>query len=113
MLGLYLDEKLSGTVRFSRGLGEKGQHKGSIYGMHIASEAQGRGLGRTLMVKAIELAKQIQGLEQISLAVVTNNTQARNLYLSLGFESYGIEKRATYVNGEYLDDDLMVLFLHK
>ncbi len=111
MLGLYLEEKLSGTVRFARGQGEKEQHKGGIYGMYVASEAQGNGYGRALIIEALEIAKQIQGLEQISLAVVTINAEARNLYLSLGFESYGIERRAAYVNGEYLDDDLMVLFL--
>ena len=113
ILGLYANGLLSGMVGFRREQGEKMWHKGSIWGMYVASDAQGNGYGRALIADALEIAKQIHGLKQISLAVVTANTEARSLYLSLGFESYGIEKRAAYVNDEYLDDDLMVLFLHK
>lgn len=111
MLGLYVNGTLSGMVGFHRSEGEKVQHKGQIWGMYVASEAQGYGYGRALIAQALEIAKQGYGLEQISLAVITTNTEARSLYQSLGFESYGTERRAACVNGEYLDDDLMVLFL--
>ena len=63
------------------------------------------------MAKAVELAKSISGLEQVELAVVTRNKQARNLYPSLDFVSCGIDPRALFVNGEYLDEDRMVLLL--
>ena len=79
--------------------------------MYVRSEEQGKGIGKALMAKAVELAKSISGLEQIELAVVTRNKQARNLYASLGFVSWGIDPRALFVDGEYLDEDRMVLLL--
>ena len=53
------------------------------------------------------------GLEQINLGVISGNDYARNLYISLGFEPYGLEKRAIVVNGKYHDDELLQLFLSK
>ena len=110
-LGAHRQEALIGVVGFRRIAGEKQQHRGYIWGMYVPSEEQGHGIGKALMAKAVELAKSISGLEQIELAVVTQNKQARNLYASLGFVSCGIDPRALFVDGEYLDEDRMVLLL--
>ncbi|WP_317935242.1 GNAT family N-acetyltransferase [Sporosarcina aquimarina] len=45
------------------------------------------------------------------ITVVTTNSTAKKLYTSLGFEKFGTEKRALKVDGDYFDEDLMVLFL--
>ena len=110
-LGAYRQEELIGVVTFRRIDGEREQHRGNILGMYVRSEDQGKGIGKALLFKAIDLAKLLPGLEQIELAVVTRNKQARNLYASLGFASYGIDPRALLVDGEYLDEERMVLFL--
>ena len=110
-LGAHRQEALIGVVGFRRIAGEKQQHRGYIWGMYVRSEERGQGIGKALMVKAVELAKSISGLEQVELAVVTRNMQARNLYVSLGFVSCGIDPRALFVDGEYLDEDRMVLLL--
>ena len=110
-LGAYRREELIGVVTFRRIDDEREKHRGHIVGMHVRSEEQGRGIGRALLSKAIDLAKSLPGLEQIELAVVTRNKQARSLYASLGFASYGIDPRALLVDGEYLDEERMVLFL--
>ena len=110
-LGAYRQEELIGVVTFRRIDGEREQHRGNILGMYVRSEEQGKGIGRALLSKAIDLAKSLPGLQQIELAVVTRNKQARNLYASLGFASYGIDPRALLVDGEYLDEERMVLFL--
>ena len=113
ILGLFDgDEALIGMVGFSRYAADKTRHKGLIWGMYVASEAQGRGFGRALMQEAISRAQAMPGLEQINLAVIDGNTSARRLYLSLGFRTYGLEKRAVIVNGEYLDDEYMALRLN-
>ena len=111
ILGMFSDDALIGMVGFSRERRERVRHKGSIWGMYIAAEAQGHGLGRALMREAIGVASQMPGLEQISLGVISGNAYARNLYISLGFESYGMERRAILIDGEYHDDELMQLFL--
>ena len=111
ILGLFWDGAFIGMVGFRRERRERVRHKGTIWGMYIASEAQGRGLGRALMREAISRASSLSGLRQISLGVISGNDYARNLYISLGFESYGLERRAILVNGNYHDDELMQMFL--
>ncbi len=81
--------------------------------MYVRSNGQGKGIGKALLAEAIERAKALPGLEQIELCVVTRNTRARNLYASLGFSSCGIDPRALLVDGEYFDEERMVLFLHQ
>ena len=49
----------------------------------------------------------------MELAVVTRNRRARGLYKALGFETYGTEPRALFVDGEYLDEEHMVLLLRE
>ena len=110
-LGLFVGGALSGIVGFRRERRENTRHKGHIWGVYVAAEAQGQGLGKRMMQEAIRRAARMDGLEQINLAVVSGNPAARSLYISLGFVSYGLERRAVFVNGEYLDDEYMTLFL--
>jgi RimJ/RimL family protein N-acetyltransferase len=46
---------------------------------------------------------------QIYLAVAAKNEGAKVLYKSLGFTSYAYEKRALQVDGEFIDEEHMVL----
>ena len=110
-LGAFRQEELLGVVGFLRIDGAKEQHRGHIWGMYVRSDEQGNGIGKALLSKAIDLADSLPGLEQIELCVVTRNKQARNLYVSLGFASCGIDPRALLVDGEYLDEERMVLIL--
>ncbi|MFC5452869.1 GNAT family N-acetyltransferase [Paenibacillus aestuarii] len=106
------DGTLVGIAAFVRETGFKTAHKGNIYGMFIAPEARGGGVGKALLLELIRLAKETAaGLEQIHLSVVSENAGAKKLYASLGFEVYGVERHALKVNGLYYDEDLMLLML--
>ena len=111
-LGAFREEDLLGLVGFYRKTGEKEQHRGHIWGMYVRSDEQGKGIGKALLSKAIDLAEALPGLEQIELCVVTRNKLARNLYASLGFVSCGIDPRALFVDGEYFHEERMVLILN-
>lgn len=89
----------------------KTAHKGNIYGMFVAPETRGMGVGKLLLEELIRKAKNSNGLEQLNLTVVSNNVAAKKLYTSLGFDVYGVERNALKDNGEYFDEDLMVLFI--
>ena len=110
-LGAYRGEALVGMVGFYQETREKTRHRGTIWGMYVPSEEQGKGIGRTLLGRALELARALPGLEQVELQVVTRNRRARDLYASFGFATYGTEPRALFVEGEYLDEEHMVLFI--
>jgi RimJ/RimL family protein N-acetyltransferase len=103
---------LVGMVGFRREIYAKVRHRGYIWGMYTAPEARGKGTGRALLAEAIRRARAIPGVEQINLSVVTRNPTARTLYLSMGFEVYGLERRALKLpDGTYLDEEHMVLRL--
>ena len=111
ILGCFVDESLVGTVGLYREDGLKRMHGGGIFGMHVAAEHQGKGYGRALLVAALDRARQIPGLVHLRLSVESTNGLARSLYASLGFETYGVERRALLVDGEYFDEELMALAL--
>ncbi|AJQ62431.1 acetyltransferase (plasmid) [Bacillus thuringiensis serovar morrisoni str. 4AA1] len=112
-LGCFDDSnKLVGIVNFSRENRLKTAHKGNIYGMYVEPQFRGRGLGKALLLALIERAtKECEGLEQIHLTVVSNNKSAKRLYVSLGFEVYGIEPHALKFDEQYFDEELMILRL--
>jgi ribosomal protein S18 acetylase RimI-like enzyme len=109
-LGAFAPE-LVGFVGFEREEGRKNRHKGSIWGMFVAPESRGQGIGRELLAALVARARQQDGLEQIILTVVSENAAARELYRSYGFTTYGVEPRSLRDDGRYYDEDLMVLWL--
>ena len=110
-LGCFLDDSLVGTVGLYRETDLKCMHRAMMYGMHVAAEHQGKGYGRALLVSALDRARQIPGLAIVGLAVESTNEPARSLYASLEFRTYGVERRALLVGGEYFDEELMALVL--
>jgi ribosomal protein S18 acetylase RimI-like enzyme len=110
-LGAFEDGKLVGTATFVRDTGLKQRHKGHIYGVYTACAQRRKGVGRALMASLLERARKDSSLEQILLAVTTSQEAARQLYRSLGFESFGTEPRALKVGSTYIDQDHMVLRL--
>lgn len=86
------------------------KHKGHLVAMYVDHQSRGKGLAKGLIRALIEKARELK-IEQISLGVVTDNEVAKKLYQSIGFTTYGIEKKALKMNGIYRDDEHMVLFL--
>ncbi|MBL2049367.1 N-acetyltransferase, partial [Klebsiella pneumoniae] len=48
---------------------------------------------------------------QVMLDVVVGNDGAKKLYESLGFKTFGVQERSLKYNGQYWDEEHMVLFL--
>ncbi|XXM71055.1 N-acetyltransferase family protein [Lysinibacillus sphaericus] len=109
--GAYIDGALSGMLVLVPETAEKMKHKASIFGMYVTPHHRGKGIARTMIKKAILQAGNLEGIEQINLAVVTTNDSAKKLYSSIGFHTYGMEKRAIKYKGDYFDEEYMVLFL--
>lgn len=111
ILGVFSDATLCGVVSFNRQALEKMHHKGALWGVYVQTAYQGQGLAKKLMIKALEEIEQLDGVEQVNLMVNMENERARRLYRSLGFEPYGVEKKAMKIEGEYFDEELMVYFV--
>jgi ribosomal protein S18 acetylase RimI-like enzyme len=113
MLGGFDDGRLVGMVGFFRRQGEKICHRGEIWGVYIARQQRTKGLGRALMEEMIMQLRSLPGLEQVALGISTGNVVAKRLYESLGFAIYGREVRALKFGNEYVDEELMILYLRR
>src|SRR5579859_2297324 len=109
--GAFDGAMLVGIAGFRREVGVKKHHKGVIWGMYVSREMRGKGIGKALLQAAIAYAKTLPNLEQINLSVVLTSKEARQLFVSLGFESYGLERHALKLRDRYFDHELMVLRL--
>lgn len=105
------DGILIGIAGFRRHRGRKVRHKGDVWGVYVAPEARGRGVARSLLAALIARAGALPGLEQLHLAVTSENAAACRLYRALGFARYGVEPRALRLDDRYLDEDLLALRL--
>src|SRR5262245_49264155 len=94
VLGAFEDGALVGNAGAFREDSPKVRHKATIVGVYVAPEARGRGLGRALVLAAMERAGSWDGITQLHLSVATPNEAARRLYASLGFRVIGREPRA-------------------
>jgi ribosomal protein S18 acetylase RimI-like enzyme len=106
ILGAFADQ-LVGIAGLARQPGIKVRHKATIWGVYVVPTARGRGIARLLFEDLLARCQAVEGLEEVVLSVVTTNQAAKELYLSLGFEVYGLEKRALKVDNEYFDEELM------
>lgn len=112
ILGAFVeDDRLAGMIGLVRQSGAKVRHKALIWGMYVVPEERGRGLARRLLDETVRRAREMPGLEQLVLAVVTRNAPARDLYITAGFEVFGLEPLALKVGERYLDEEHMVLYL--
>jgi RimJ/RimL family protein N-acetyltransferase len=103
------DSELIGTVGCVREPRVKRLHIAVIWGVYLVSERRGHGLGRRLVLDAIAQARKWPELEQLWLDVTTTNLPARMLYLSCGFQSIGIRRRALKIGDRYYDEEMMAL----
>jgi ribosomal protein S18 acetylase RimI-like enzyme len=111
VVGAFLNGELVGIAGFYRELGPKTLHKGHVWGVYLTAAMRGRGIGRKIMESLLACAMHVPGLEQILISVASSQAAAASLYRSLGFEPYAHEEKALKVNGRYLDEDFLVLWL--
>lgn len=111
LFGAFIGGELVGLVGFGRDKGVKIRHRGGIYQMYVAPEVRGRGLGWLLLEHAIDYARQLPGVEEITLAVTVGNDAARRLYERFGFVFSHRDPRYIKIDDRYYDIDWMRLDL--
>ncbi len=112
VIGAFTPERdLAGMAGFARETRLKTRHKAVIWGVYVRPRWRGQGVGRMILTELISRARSLPGLEQIRLTVAGSQDAAIRMYESLGFEVFGHERHALMVDGEYVDEDHMVLWL--
>lgn len=84
------------------------RHKASINSMFVKPSYRNQGLGKQLLSHTLRFADSQKGLIQITLGVTTSNLAAIWLYESLGFKPFGIELKASLIDGVYYDQMHMI-----
>ncbi|WAC75623.1 GNAT family protein [Roseateles sp. SL47] len=111
-LGAWVDGELVGALTCEHESRLKVQHVTHLVGMMVADAHQGRGVGRELLGRALDMLRREPLLETVTLSVSAGNTPAMALYRRFGFTRYGHLPRALRLsNGRYVAKDLMSLDL--
>lgn len=113
VLGAFDGDKLVGMVGFRQEARIKSRHKGTVWGMFVLPDYHHKGVGKALFMELLDLARDLDWLEQIQLAVVSNNEAAIGLYDLFGFKIWGEEPHALKISGQYYDEYYMNLMLNE
>jgi len=104
------DRKIVGSASFNGMPGERMKHRGE-FAVSVLQCEWGQGIGSMLLEAIIDFARNVAHAEIISLEVRSDNTRAIKLYEKYGFEKIGCFKGFFKIDGEYVDFDLMNLYL--
>jgi len=85
-------------------------HVMQVQGLAVHPSARRRGVGAMLLTEAVQRLRQ-RGTRKLSLRVLSTNTAAIALYERLGFVHEGALRDEFMINGHYVDDVLMAIFL--
>jgi ribosomal protein S18 acetylase RimI-like enzyme len=109
VFGAHIEGALVGVTGVRREGRIKLAHKAHIWGVYVAPEARGRGIGERLLRLALAFARDRLGVRQVNLGVNAGNAAAVALYRKLGFAEYGLERGFMPVGG-VLHDQLMMVW---
>ena len=101
LIARYKDE-LAGFAYLEGGKRARTFHSASL-GIGILKKFRGIGIGKLLIKELLDFATNSRYIAKIDLQVKLDNKVAINLYKSFGFNIEGINKRAIYINGRFID----------
>lgn len=107
VFGAFDGDQLVGTAGVFAHPRLSERHRGTLWGVYVAPEARGLNLGEQLVQAVIDhAAKRFLVLDA---RVVATNNYAGDVYRKLGFVTYGVEKKSLYVQGQFLDQELIAI----
>ncbi len=109
---LYVAEvegRVVGAADVRSGHFEKEAHVKTL-GISIISQYRGMGVGTELMRACIDFCRSA-GTEKVCLEVFATNVRAIALYEKLGFATEGVRAEQFKIDGRYVDEVLMALWL--
>ena len=100
-----LDGQVVGSAALH--VGSRRRSRVADLGLMVHDEYTGRGIGRALMERLLDVADNWLGLKRVDLEVVTDNEAAVHLYESLGFEREGVRRCSVFRGGVFVDTLMM------
>ena len=110
VMGWFDDDSLVGMVGLYREQRLKSRHRGGVWGVYVTPSARGCGIMKQLL-EAIVIKGREWGLMQLDLGVSIKTPNAKHVYESVGFRSWGIQPNTHIWNGITFDEEFMSLVL--
>jgi len=111
IMGAFVQDELIGTVGFYTETTPKLQHRGNIWGVFVYPEHRQKGIAKAMFQATLKAVEQLPEIKQIHLGVSEHNIAALRLYEWFGFKTYATEPRTLFVNGQYINEHMMILLL--
>jgi ribosomal protein S18 acetylase RimI-like enzyme len=108
--GAFTRQQMVGLVGLQVPSGFKVRHKAHLFSMYVADGHRRTGLADQLVQAVIDAARA-SGAAVLQLTVTAGNAPAQSLYKRMGFQNYGLERRALKVGDRFYDEELMALDL--
>ena len=105
-----IDDEIISIASINSNQKSRSKHVGT-FGIVVAEKYCNLGLGRKLMDYLIEWGKSNGITKKICLVTRDDNTRAIELYKKVGFETEGISKKDTYIDGVYYNTLMMSLII--
>jgi GNAT superfamily N-acetyltransferase len=105
IVGVFDGDTLIGIGGITRDWRVKLRHKALLFGMFVAPEATGRGIGFAIVEALIGEARGF--VSSLHLTLMADNDRARALYERAGFAVYGCEPQSVMQPGGPGDELLM------
>jgi RimJ/RimL family protein N-acetyltransferase len=109
IMGAFEGERLIGIASFVPETRVKVEHKGNVFGVYVTASERGKGVAKRMMQDLLERVRTYPKIKQINIAVMTSQVAAKNLYISLGFETWGLERNALKLGEMFYDEEWLVL----
>jgi ribosomal protein S18 acetylase RimI-like enzyme len=110
IIGAFCEQQLIGIAGLIRDERRKTRHRGKIVQVYVNPDYRGQKVGENLMRMTVDTAFKTEGIEQLELAVVADNSSAIRLYEKIGFETYGEQKNYFKDGDRYAHQQFMQLF---
>jgi ribosomal protein S18 acetylase RimI-like enzyme len=101
VFGAFHEGRLAGAAGLAFEKREKSRHKATLFGMYVPERFRKLGLGRELVLAALEHARA-RDIRVVQLTVTEGNAAAEGLYGRCGFVRFGVEPLAMASGADYL-----------
>ncbi|MFC7421515.1 GNAT family N-acetyltransferase [Iodobacter arcticus] len=109
--GVFVEAELIAIAGLRKNCAAKLKHKANIFGVYTQAAQRKKGIARRLLLTLLDDAYSDPHIVQITLSVNIENKSAKALYYALGFELYGFEKNAMLVDGVFVHEEHLVLYV--
>ncbi len=111
VLFAVVDNNPVGIIRYDYETHQKNGHIANIYSVYVNKIYRNQGIGNQLMSSVIKKIREKGGIRKVKLTVNPAQERAVKLYQKHGFNSIGVCKDETCIDGKFYDELVMEKYL--